>query len=395
MNGPTPLPITPDDLDLDGFFQELRSWVEIESPTADTDAVNRMVDHVERFASNTGFTVARAPGTMGRGDILTVRHGPAPSPEQKGVLVLAHLDTVHPVGTLARSLFWREEGSRIYGPGIYDMKSGALMALEALRRARDCGNGPETPVTILFVADEETGSRASRATIQAQAENAFCVLVVEPARDGGKVVTARRGSAIYEITVKGRAAHAGTNPQNGRSAIRAAAKLVLELEEMNDLDKGIGVSVGTINGGTTRNTIPETCRFQVDVRLPDAGATAWVIPRIEALTSSDPDIEVQIDGGVTRPAFARSAGGDQLFAHAADMARSLGYQLTGMSSGGGSDGNFTGALGIPTLDGLGPDGEGAHTHSECIFPQSVAQRTALLANLMLASPTDLDEMSPA
>ncbi|TYB84743.1 M20 family metallopeptidase [Oceaniovalibus sp. ACAM 378] len=388
MSDSSPLPITAQDLDLPAFLNELRKWVDIESPTADADAVNRMVDHVETLAKTAGFAVSRAPGTLGRGDILTVRHGPSPNPDQKGILILAHLDTVHPIGTLTGPLPWKEEGSRIYGPGIYDMKSGALMALEALKLARGCGDGPKCPVTILFVADEETGSRASRATTEAEAKNAFCVLVVEPARDGGKVVTARRGSAIYEIAVKGRAAHAGTNSQKGRSAIRAASKLVLQLEDMNDLANGIGVSVGTITGGTTRNTIPAECRFQLDVRLPDAAATEWVIPQIEALQSTEPDIEVQIEGGLTRPAFARSEAGDQLFSYAADMAQSLGYSLIGMSSGGGSDGNFTGALGIPTLDGLGPDGEGAHTHVECIYPQSVAQRTALLANLMLASPSN-------
>lgn len=375
--------VTADQLDLASFLQELKRWVEIESPTADTQAVNRMADHVESLARSAGFSVERAPGRLGRGDNLTVRYGPAPSADRRGVLLLAHLDTVHPIGTLADALPWREEGKRIYGPGIYDMKSGALMALEALKLARSCGDGPKVPVTILLVADEETGSRASRETIEAEAQNARCVLVVEPAREGGKIVTARRGSAIYNITVQGRAAHAGTRPQDGRSAIRAAAKLVLDLEALNDPTAGIGVSVGTIAGGTSRNTISAECRMLVDVRLPDATATALIIPKIENLRATDPDIETLIEGGVTRPAFAISEAGERLFSHAAKYSKSLGYDLEAMTSGGGSDGNFTAALGIPTLDGLGPDGEGAHTHSECIFPQTIAARTALLANLML------------
>ncbi|MCY0093761.1 M20 family metallopeptidase [Hoeflea ulvae] len=372
-----------DDLNLPAFLGELRAWVGIESPTADTPAVNRMVDHVEALTRQAGLSVSRTPGRLGRGDLLTVRHGPPPAPDRKGVLVLAHLDTVHPIGTLAGALPWKEDAARIFGPGIYDMKSGALMALEALKLARAAGQGPQHPVTILYVSDEEMGSRASRQTIEQEADNALCVLVVEPARDGGKIVTARRGSAIYDITIKGRAAHAGTRPQDGRSAIRAAARLVLELEALNDPAAGIGVSVGTINGGTTRNTIPAECRMQVDVRLPDAAATGVIIPKIEALRVADPDIEIEIEGGVTRPAYASSQAGERLFSHAADYARMLGYELEAMTSGGGSDGNFTAALGIPTLDGLGPDGEGAHTLVECIFPCSVAARTALLANLML------------
>lgn len=377
------LPVTADDLNLDAFLKELRTWVEIESPTADTAAVNRMADHVQALTTKAGFKVTRTAGILGCGDILTLRHGPAPTAENKGILVLAHLDTVHPVGTLSGPMPWKEEGNRIYGPGIYDMKTGALMAIEALKLARAYGEGPKHPITILFVADEETGSRAARATIEAEARNAKSVFVVEPARQGGKIVTARRGSAIYDISVQGRAAHAGTNPENGRSAIHAAAKLILQLEALNDPANGIGLSVGTITGGTTRNTIPAECRFQLDVRLPDAEATAKVIPKIEALQSSEPDIEVILQGGVSRPAFATSKAGDDLFRHAAKMAQSLGYRLVGMTSGGGSDGNFTGAMNIPTLDGLGPDGEGAHTHSECIFPQSIAARTALLANLFL------------
>lgn len=375
--------ITADDVELPKILSELRRWVSIESPTDDSNAVNRMVDHVDELAKSAGFSVTRTPGRLGRGDILIVRHGPPPSPAQKGVLVLAHLDTVHPIGTLADFLPWREEGKKIYGPGIYDMKSGALMALEALKLVQDRGGPPSCPVTILFVADEETGSRASRATIESEAQNAICALVVEPAREGGKVVTARSGSAIYHLTVKGRAAHAGTRPQDGRSAIRAAARIVLELEALSDLKAGIGVSVGTISGGTTRNTIPAECHLHLDVRLPDTRATERIIPIIETVQSSDPDIVIHIEGGISRPAFVKTDAVDQLFTHASKYARSLGYSLEQMTSGGGSDGNFTAALGIPTLDGLGPDGEGAHTHSECIFPHTIAARTALLANLML------------
>ncbi|ACM30289.1 M20 family metallopeptidase [Agrobacterium rhizogenes] len=377
------LAISPDDIDQAALLSELRRWVEIETHTPDADAVNRLADRVEAIAKQAGLVAERTPGTMGFGDILAVRSPRPAGSNQKSVLILAHLDTVHAAGTIKNQLPWRQEGDRLYGPGIYDMKSGALMALEAMKIAVRHGPGPKLPVDLLFMPDEEMGSLSSRALIEAYSRNAGYALVVEPARDGGKIVVARKGVAMYDIVVRGRASHAGTRPQDGRSAVRAAARLVLELESLNDPARGVTVTVGTIHGGTGRNTVPAECQMQVDVRVPDEGTATEILGRIEALKPVDPDIALEISGGLNRPPFPQSEGGKRLFAHTAGIAAELGITLEGVSTGGGSDGNFTAALGVATLDGLGADGAGAHTFDEYIFVSSVAPRTALLANLML------------
>lgn len=375
------LPITAADIDDVALIEELHRWVEIESPTSDPIAVNRMADRVEALARAAGLSVERFAGTLGFGDILAVR---SPRPEgsnEKTALILAHLDTVHAHGVIKEKLPLRQEGDKLFGPGVYDMKSGALMALEAMKLAiRQGGN---RPIDLLFVPDEEMGSLSSRAFMEAQAANAAFTLVVEPARDGGKIVVARKGVAMYDIVVRGRASHAGTKPEEGRSAVRAAARLILDLETLTDPARGITVTVGTVQGGTGRNTIPAECRLQVDVRVPDLAIAGEITGKIEAMRPVDADISFQIDGQMNRPPFAQSQEGKHLFAAAAEIASCLGIALEGVTTGGGSDGNFTAALGVPTLDGLGADGAGAHTFNEYIFVNSVAPRTALLANLML------------
>lgn len=370
-------PVRPEDVDLPAFLADLKTWVAIESPTADRDAVNAMVDHAAAHAKARGLSLWRHPTNAQTGDLLIARQGPEERAER--VLILTHLDTVHAKGSLAGPLPWREEEERLYGPGVYDMKSGALMAVEALRLA---GNG--AAATIMFVPDEETGTRATRVAIEEAARKARAVLVMEPAREGGKIVTGRRGSANYRIEVHGRAAHSGTRPQDGRSAILAAARLVLELEELNDPARGVGVNVGVIHGGTTRNTVPALCVLEVDVRLPDPAAEHEIVTAIEALRPADPDIRFDVSGTVTRPAFQADAGSLALLDTARPIAEAMGYSLVTMTSGGGSDGNFSAALGIPTLDGLGPDGADAHTFNEHLIVPSIPPRLAMLANLLIA-----------
>jgi glutamate carboxypeptidase len=370
------------DIDDKALLEELIRWVEIETPSHDAAAVNRLADRVEQLARSAELDVERLPGTLGLGDILTVR-SPRPSgSNEKSVLVLAHLDTVHAHGTIAKQLPLKRDGDKLYGPGIYDMKSGALMALEALKLA--VRHGSKMPVDLVFVPDEEIGSLSSRAFMEKLAASAGYALVVEPARDGGKIVIARKGVAMYDVTVRGRASHAGVRPQDGRSAIRAAARLILELEALNDIERGITVTVGTIQGGTGRNTVPAECRIQVDVRVPDEKAASEITTKIEAMQPVDPDITFEITGEMNRPPFAQSEDGVRLFDAAAEIAANLGIKLEGMATGGGSDGNFTAAVGVPTLDGLGADGAGAHTFDEHILVSSIAPRTALLANLLIS-----------
>lgn len=370
------------DIDDKALTDELKQWVEIETPTLEAVAVNVLADRVEAIGKAAGLETERLPGTLGFGDILAVRTPRPAGSNEKTVLVLAHLDTVHAVGVINNQLPLRQEGDKLYGPGIYDMKSGALMALEAMKLA--VRHGSKMPIDLIFVPDEEMGSLSSRAFMEEAAKSAGYTLVVEPARDGGKIVVARKGVAMYDVTVRGHASHAGTRPQDGRSAIRAAARLVLELEALNDTERGVTVTVGTIAGGTGRNTVPAECRLQVDVRVPDDAIASEITGKIEAMKPVDPDISFEIDGQMNRPPFAQSDESRRLFDVAAEIADGLGIKLEGMATGGGSDGNFTAALGVPTLDGLGADGAGAHTFNEHIFVSSVAPRTALLANLMIS-----------
>lgn len=373
-------PIRAEAVDVADLLEELRHWVELESPSNDAKAVNHLADRVESHARQAGFAVDRMKGTLGFGDILSVRSARPRHDNAPGILILAHIDTVHAAGTLAGKLPLRRDGDRLYGPGIYDMKSGVLMALEAMKLAARAG--PHAPVNLLIVPDEEVGSPSSRAVIEDFACRATWALVVEPARDGGRIVTARKGVGVCDITVRGRAAHSGVRPADGRSAIRAAARLVLDLEALNDPARGITVNTGTIRGGTGRNTIPAECHLQVDLRLPDPATAEEVLIRIAAMTPVDTDITYDISALLNRPPFVQSDEGRSLFDHAAAIANSLGFALDGMTSGGGSDGNFTAALGLPTLDGLGADGGGAHTFSEYILVSSIAPRTALLASII-------------
>lgn len=377
-----PFALRAEDIDTQGLLAEIRKWVMLESPTPNAAAVSAVGALAVERAQQFGLETETLPGLDGKGDMVVVRLGRA-SAERKGVLILAHLDTVHACGSLDGKLPWRQEGDKIWGPGVYDMKAGACLALEALRLARDTGNGPPLPVTIMYVPDEETGSESSQARIMAEAAHAAVALVMEPARDGGKIVVARKGVAMLDITVTGRAAHAGANPLNGRSAIREAAKLVLALEALNDPARGVTVTVGTITGGSGRNTIPAECHLQVDLRLPDAPTAQEVLATAMGLKSSDPEITVTIKGGLNRPPFTQTEEARGIFSTAREIAAKLGIDLVGMTSGGGSDGNFTAGMGVPTLDGLGADGAGAHTFDEHILLSSLAPRTALMANLLL------------
>jgi glutamate carboxypeptidase len=357
------LSVSAAEIDDQVLLQELCRWVEIETPSRDVQAVNRLADRVEEIATQAGFDIERLPGTLGFGDILAVRSPRPVGSNEKTVLILARLDTVHAVGVIGDQLRLRQEGDRFYGPGIYDMKSGALMALEAMKLA--VARGTRMPVDLVFVPDEEMGSLSSRAFMEDLAKKAGYALVVEPARDGGKVVTSRKGVAMYDIVVHGRASHAGA-------------------KALNDTDRGVTVTVGTIQGGTGRNTVPAECRMQVDVRVPDAATAEEITAKIESMRPVDPDISFDISGKMNRPPFAQSEEGMRLFEVAAGIAADLGIALEGMSTGGGSDGNFTAALGVPTLDGLGADGAGPHTFQEHIYVSSLAPRTALLANLMIS-----------
>lgn len=365
-------------IDPEEILAGIVEWVSIESPSHDAAAVNRMVDRVEEDMRRLEARIERWPGRNGRGDALIAR---TPWGEEPGILVMSHLDTVHPIGTL-QTLAIRRDGDSVFGPGIYDMKGGAYLAYYAYRHLVRTGARTPLKITFLFVPDEEIGSGTTRELIEAEARKAKYVLVTEPARDGGRIVTARKGVANFRLRAVGRPSHAGVRHQDGRSAIREMAHQILALEAMTDYERGVTVSVGTVRGGTTTNVVPQFCEIEVDMRVPDAATGAEMTARVLALKPHDPDVTLEISGGMNRPAFTKDEGIARLFEHARALAAEIGFELRDVPlTGGGSDGNFSAALGIPTLDGLGPDGKGAHTDYEQIYFSSLEERTRLMLRL--------------
>ncbi|MGK7870103.1 M20/M25/M40 family metallo-hydrolase [Falsiroseomonas sp. E2-1-a20] len=380
MDAPS-LTAAPMDLsfDAESMLEGLRRWVECESPTFDAAAVNRMMDLAGRDLALMGARVERIAGRMGFGDCVRARF-PHPSGDTTpGILVLAHLDTVHPVGTLAK-LPWRREGGTCWGPGIFDMKGGTYLAVEALRQLRRAGRATPLPVTFLLTPDEEVGSPSTRDLIEAEASRARYVLVPEPARPDGGVVTGRYAIARFSLRTTGRPSHAGSTLGEGRSAIREMCRQVLAIEAMTTED--CTFSAGVIHGGQWVNCVATHCDAEVlsmAKRQPDLDAG---VTRMLALKAAAPDVGLEVKRGVTRPVWEPDAGTMALYGLAREIAQGLGFDIAHQSSGGGSDGNFTGAMGIPTLDGLGVAGAGAHTLDEHIAIGSLVPRARLFAGLL-------------
>lgn len=368
---------SPNPFDGDIILEGIRRWVEIETPTEAPDQINRLASVVADGYRDLPATVERISGHSGCGDHLVART--SWGQEHPGILVLSHLDTVHPLGFIERLPF-QVKGDSAFGPGIYDMKGGAYLAFHAFRQL--CLSDERSPlgVTQLYVSDEEIGSPTSRALIEAEGRKAKYVLVTEPARDGGKIVTSRKGVARFEVFVQGVPAHAGTRPEDGRSAIRELANIIQTLEAMNDIRRGVTVNVGLVKGGTKPNVIPEEAYAEVDMRLPTLADADELIPRILNLSSQTEGVSVKVAGELNRPPYEKSNAGAALFEHAKTLAAEIGFELVDSYTGGGSDGNFT-ARHTATLDGLGVDGKGAHTHYEQVYISSIEPRARLLYRL--------------
>src|SRR6476469_6036304 len=341
----------------------IRRWVEIETPTEAPEQVNKLADLVAAGYRDLPATIERIAGQNGCGDHLVARS--SWGQDAPGILVLSHLDTVHPMGFIARLPF-KVDGDSAFGPGIYDMKGGAYLAYHAFRQI--CADGARSPlgVTQLYVSDEEIGSPTSRALIEAEGRRAKYVLVTEPARDGGKIVTGRKGVARFEVFIKGVPSHAGSRPEDGRSAIRELGNVIQTLEAMNDLKRGISVNVGVVRGGSKPNVIPEEAYADVDMRVPSIADADDLVPKILNLKSRSEGVSVTVTGGLNRPPYEKGNAGAALYEHAKTLATEIGFDLVDTATGGGSDGNFT-APHTATLDGLGVDGKGAHTHYEQLY----------------------------
>ena len=351
----------------------IKRWIECESPSNDIATLNTMAAMMAGDAKAAGLQASSHHIGRATGPMLHISNR-ADGDTREGVLILAHHDTVHPVGTLLKNPA-RIEEDRLYGPGSYDMKGGIYLAMAAMAALAKPGSTP-LPVDLLIVPDEETGSHASREHIEAYAKRARYTLVCEPARaNTGACVLARKGTGMLRLAVKGRPSHAGVQHDKGRSAIREMAHQVLALEAMTDYDRGITVSVGTIAGGTVTNTVPALCRCVVDFRVPDMGAAEDVLRRMRELCAVGPDVELDINVELNRPPMVKTDAAAALLALVQGYADRAGFLLEDAPmTGGGSDANFTSAMGIPTLDGLGADGDGAHTLNEYILVSTLEQR---------------------
>lgn len=356
----------------------LRSLVEIESPTGHVAANVAAADLLADALIAVGGSVQRIPAP-GLGEHLLAR---IPGLERTGppLLVVGHMDTVHPVGTLERNPF-AVNREKVTGPGIYDMKGGLAVAIVALRMLAANGRKPASDISLLITCDEEKGSHSSWDTIEAEARASRAALVLEPSAPGGGVKSRRKGVSAYELTVKGRPAHAGIEPETGASAIHEIARQICRIHELADPDEGTTINVGIVEGGTGENVVASSARCTVDVRFWTSGEAERVDEALRGLEAVDPVCGLYLEGGVNRGPLERTEASGRMFATARRLAAQLGFVIEEEATGGGSDGNITAAAGCPTLDGLGPDGGGAHTLREHILLADVPRRIGLMAAL--------------
>ena len=366
------------------LLERLRALVEVESPSDDKAGVDRATALVAGWAANLGAKV-KWHRQRDFGDVLELRFeaprfGPA-SRNRSRVMLLAHLDTVWPMGTLA-NMPWREAVGKIYGPGVLDMKAGVVMALEAIAALQQLGG--MRPVTLLLNSDEEVGSTVSRPITEALARECAAVFVLEPAQVLA-YKTSRKGVGHFDLHVEGVAAHSGVDFERGHSAVLEMARLIEKVSSFTDLRRGLTVNAGVVAGGTRSNVIAAECRAEVDVRILKSTDAARIEKMFRSLKVTDKACKLTVSGGINRPPMERKPGTVALFRKARALAAEMGFVLDEASTGGGSDGNFTAALGIPTLDGMGAVGAGAHAAHEHVVKKHLVERTALLAGMIAAA----------
>lgn len=363
----------------DAMVATIRELVEIESPSDNKAAVDRLAEVVaEKFAAFGG--AVRVHRANDFGNHLQVDFGGKSGGPP--VLLLGHYDTVYPLGTI-RSMPCRVVDGKLTGPGVLDMKSGIALMLSAIAALQDWHGGLPRPVSVLLVSDEEVGSDSSRAITEALAKKAAAVLVLEPSYGfEGAVKTARKGVGEYAIKVTGKSSHAGLDFEKGVNAIVELARQIERVSGFTDMDKGLTVNVGIVNGGSRTNVVPAEAVAQVDVRIARMKDGAGIEKKIRGLRAFNRKCKVEVSGGINRPPMERTAGVAALYARAVGIAAGLGWKLGEAAVGGGSDGNFTAGMGIPTLDGLGGVGDGAHAMHEHILISELPRRAALLAGLI-------------
>lgn len=363
----------------DRYLTTLRTLVEHESPSGDAALADRLADVLEERLERDGWTVRRLPRSP-VGDVLVARVADG-DPDQ-ATLILAHYDTVWPRGTLAE-MPWRRDGDEVFGPGVLDMKAGIATALHGVALAREAGP-LRGPVTLLLTSDEESGSVHSRAEIESLARQHARVLVVEPGREDGALKVGRKGVGEFRVIVHGRSAHAGNDPERGASALRELAHFLLYAEASADADAGTTVAVTVASGGTVVNVIAERAEASIDLRVLRPGEGERVEEALRTYRPRDPRVRMEVGGGLNRPPLEPTEANRTLFDEAVVRLSAMGVTTEGAVVGGGSDGNFTSALGIPTLDGLGSVGSGPHARDEHVRVRETLVRVALLASLLHA-----------
>jgi glutamate carboxypeptidase len=358
-----------------GLIKQLAT---LESPSTNKAAVDACAAFVAQQLRSIGAQVQSVPQTNTGNHLLASWPGSAQSDAQ--FLSLIHLDTVWPIGTLD-SMPIREADGKLFGPGIYDMKASAAMTLIALKVLQRAGLRPRQPIKLVFTSDEEIGSETSRTLIELEAKRSKLVLVMEPAMAGGQLKTFRKGVGDFNVVAYGRAAHAGVDHHKGINAIQELAHQIIQLQAMTDYSQGTTINVGTIHGGSASNVVPERAEMVVDFRVSKVSEGERIESMIKALKPALTGTRLEISGGLNRPPMERTPTMIATFEQAKRLGASLGLNLEEGSTGGGSDGNFTGALGIPTLDGIGAIGDGAHAVHEHVIIDSLIDRAALLATI--------------
>jgi glutamate carboxypeptidase len=364
-----------------GMVELLSKFVRRESPSHQKAAVDRMAALVAAEWRRRGARVRilrqKTRGNHVRAEIWLGRGRP-----RGQIMVLGHLDTVYPLGTLASQPF-RVSGGRAFGPGTFDMKAGLVLALNAVDALRALGVRPTKRLVFFWNSDEEIGSYASRALIEREARRSDAVLVLEPAAGpDGRLKTGRKGIGTAEIIVTGRSAHAGLDPGAGINAVHELALQIARLKDLNNPKRGIAMQATVIAGGTVSNVVPHHARVEIDIRYTHVADAQKIERQLRAIRPILPGAQVEVRGGINRPPLERTPAVAGLFHHAQKLMRALGQELDETTVGGGSDGNFTAALGVPTLDGLGAIGNGAHSTVEHVAIRSLAERTTLLAGLL-------------
>ncbi|HYJ46817.1 MAG TPA: M20 family metallopeptidase [Pyrinomonadaceae bacterium] len=358
-----------------------RSLVETESPSGDLEGSRAVVDLLEQAAKKiegvSGVERVESPGYGFHLRVEAFRD----APEGGAILLLGHTDTVHPRGSL-RERPWREEGGRIYGPGVFDMKANCALALETIRASASCGLAPRHPLVLLLTCDEETGSLSGRSLIEKEARGAHSALVLEPPASGGRVKTARKGTGMFTIEAHGVAAHAGLEPEKGASAILEIARQIERLHSLNDSSSGVSVNVGVVRGGTRTNVVAAEAAAEIDVRFSARRDAMRLEEAILGAKAFDERVSLTVRGEINRPPLERTEKVAALYEVARKIALSLDFELGEASVGGASDGNFVAAMNVPVLDGLGIEGDGAHAVHEHIMVEGLAQRGALLTGLI-------------